>query len=360
MNASSVLDEFIQKTEAHPLENHNDLLFHARDLLEAELIVGNYPIKTVRLAYKLYGYLGDNGLAERINVMSKFLRSGHGSLDDQFWAKWVIVDNLALLKRYTEMVKEHQEFLIWAKSHMEPVYWIKVMSDSTQAEGWFELGMTEMWFEIYHDSMSKVVPEVANRCDRIYYMETAIGLLVEYLHKYEPAIPEIERYRGIINEDPLWTEYDRFSIRLKSYELGLYSKLNQWDKYDEIIAEATAMIQDRAQRYERGEFANIDEICDMAHEVGCCLMWEKRYDQALPLFEYAIANQGVGVTHYFYAMCVWATEKNRSKTMHHLHMAQKTTKGNQGLRSRYKHMFLDTPEFADVHDDVEFLLVFSE
>src|SRR5690625_5154948 len=96
----------------------------------------------------------------------------------------------------------------------------------------------------------------------------------------------------------------------------------------------------------------------MAHEIGTCLTWEKRYENAMALFEYAIEYQGVGVTHFLYAICIWASQKNRKKTIHHLQMAELKIKGNDGLRARYIHMFLEQPEFEDIREDSEFLSIF--
>lgn len=360
MDASLVLDEFIRKTEVHPLENHSDLLFQARDLVNLELRNLNYPIETVRLAHRIYGYMGNEGINDRVDLMTKFLQNANGNLEDKFWAKWEIVDNLALLKRYPEMINEQQAFLLWSKAHMQSDFLIQVMYDSTQALGWFELKMTDKWFEIYHELISRVARTAANRRARVLYVETATGLLVYNLQRYEDAVPEIERYYSVINEDPLWDGFDEFNIRVKSYELGLYSGRQQWDNYNRVVEEATRIITDCIAKYERGEHVEINQICDMAHEIGTCLMWEKRYEQAIPLFEYAVSKQGTGVTHFFYAMCIWATEKNKEKTLYHLRMAETTTKGNKGLRSRYKHMFLDTQEFVDVCDDGEFLSVFNQ
>ena len=360
MDASSTLKEFLRETEVDPSENHRARLLQAYDLVNSELVAFNFPIKTVRLAHKIYGYLGNKGIHKRVELMNRFLQTGNGNLDDKFWAKWELVDNLALLNLYSDMIKEQQEFLRWCKAHMVQDYWLRVMYDSTQAIGWFERGMIDEWFDIYHALISKVVPTSANRRDRALYVETAAGLLVHNLHRYDQAISEIERYRSIVSEDALWDEFDEFNSRIKTYELGVYGGQQQWDKYDQVVEEAIQIIKDRMAKHERGTPVEINGICDMAHEIGACLMWEKRYERAIPLFEYAIAKQGTGVTHFYYTVCVWATEKNQAKTIYHLRMADTTTKGNQGLRSRYKKMFLDVEEFADVHDDKKFLSIFSE
>ncbi|GIN72445.1 hypothetical protein J14TS2_29200 [Bacillus sp. J14TS2] len=362
MNANSVFNGFISKTEIDPKKDYEDLLLRAYHLVKEEVVQSNYSINYVRLAHKIFGYLGDDGLNERIELMKKYLQHGGNlnSKEDTFWANWELIDNLALLKRYKEMIREQRRFLDWAKENMKLDNWIKVMYDSTQAVGWVHEEQEDEWFQIYYDLMASVEPTEQNRQNRVLYVETATGLFAFNLKRYDEALKEIKRYKNILSEDTSWTEFRKFSIRRISYLLEVYSGKNQIEKYDETIKEAIAKIELYIKQYDEGLSVDIDEVCDMAHEIGTCLMWEKRYQKAMTLFEYAIEYQGTGITHFFYAICIWATQKNRKETIHHLQLADLKVQGNEGLRSRYIHMFLEPPEFADIREDNEFLLVFNK
>lgn len=359
MNAASILKEFMDLNEAIPTDENEEILLTAYELIKKELIDSNYSIESVRLADKIFGYLGDKGLNERIEVMKKYLNTdSQKSLEDQFWANWELVDNLALLKKYKQMIEEQKLFLAWAKKHMSSDYWLEVMSDSTQAIGWVHEDQSDEWFEVYYDLINSTEPTESNRHERVLYVETAAGLLIYNLIKYTEALNEIKRYNIFVNEDVSWAEYKKFFIRLKTYQLGLYSAQGDWLNYEKTVNEAIIEIIDNINRHNNNDSVAIDDICDMAHDIGTCLMWEKRYKQAMTLFEYAIQNQGTGITHYFYAICVWATQRNRSTTLEHLKLAEMKVKGNGGLRSRYKQMFLGAEEFDDVWEDDEFLSVF--
>ncbi|WP_282940244.1 hypothetical protein [Paenibacillus sp. RC67] len=361
MNASSALEKFMRATEIDPVKDKETLLLSAYQLVKEELIQSHYAIESVRLAHQIFGYLGDKGLDERVALSRKYLQNAEGeSLEDRFWANWELVDNLALLKRYPEMTKEQRNFLAWSKENMKPDYWIKVMYDSTQAIGWVQENQAQAWFEIYYELMHCIEPTASNRHNRVLYVETAVGLLVFYLKHYAEALNELERYRTVLYEDTSWDEFNQFDIRLTSYELGLYSAQEDWDHYEQTADRAIAAIESCMTLYNQGKTSNIGEICDMAHEIGTCLMWEKRYRQAMPLYEFALEHQGVGVTHFFYAVCVWATTKNKEETMRHLHLSELKVKGNGGLRSRYIHMFMEQPEFDDVREDAEFLAIFNK
>ena len=359
MNASSILKEFIDVNEIIPSEENEELLLTAYELVNKELIDSNYSIESVRLAHRIFGYLGDKGLIERIEVMRKYLNTDNQkSLKDQFWANWELVDNLALLKKYKQMIEEQRLFLAWAKKNMSSDHWLEVMSDSTQAIGWVHEGKSDEWFEVYYDLINRIEPMESNRHARVIYVETAAGLLIFNLNKYTEALDEIKRYNIFINEDVSWAEHLKFFIRLKSYQLGLSSAQGDWLNYEKTVNEAILEIINNINKHNKKDSVGIDDICDMAHDIGTCLMWEKRYKQAIPLFEYAIQNQGTGITHYFFAICVWSAQRNRSTTLQHLKMAEMKVKGNGGLRSRYKQMFLGQEEFADVWEDDDFLSVF--
>lgn len=360
MSAVAILKKFICINESSPSLKNEKLLLNAYELIKKELMDTNYSIERVRLAHEIFGYLGDKGLHERIEAMKKYLQSNQPkSPEDQFWANWELVDNLALLKKYKMMIEEQRLFLAWAQKNMSLDHLLKVMYDSTQAVGWVEEGRSDEWFEIYYDLINRVKPTESNRNARVLYVETATGLLLYNLNRYPEANVEIKRYSDFIHEDELWIEHIKFLIRLRSLQLELYSAQGDWLNYEKTVNDSILEFINNINRHNyNNDSVSIEDICDMAHEIGTCLMWEKRYKQAMPLFEYAIQNQGTGITHFFYAICVWATQKNRKATLENLKLAEMKVKGNGGLRSRYKKMFLEQKEFSNVWEDDEFLSVF--
>lgn len=359
MSAADILKDFIALNEEKHSEDNEKILLSAYELIKKELIESNYSINHVRLAHKIYGYLGDKGLSERIEAVRRYLNSDNQkTLEDQHWANWELVDNLALLRQYKQMIEEQKLFLAWTKKNMTSEYLLTVMYDSTQANGWIHEGQSEEWFKIYYELINCIEPTETNRHDRVIYVETAAGLLIYHLNKYTEAVDELQRYSNFINEDVSWSEHISFFIRLKSYYLGLYSAQCDLLNYEKTLNETILEMINNINKHNSNESVAMDDICDMAHEIGTCLMWEKRYKQAMPLFEYALQNQGTGITHFFYAICNWASSRSKSTALEHLRLAEVKVKGNGGLRSRYKQMFLEQEEFADVWEDEEFLSVF--
>ncbi|TYP76835.1 hypothetical protein [Paenibacillus methanolicus] len=307
MHAEFLFNEFMTATETEPSALHEVLLKAACKQIHKELEETNYTIECVRLAHRIFGYLGDEGLHKRLALMRAFLNiNASKRMEDQFWANWELVDNLALLIQYKAMIDEQKRFLKWAKKHMPPDDWLKVMHDSTQAIGWVQEGQADAWFTIYVELIQCVEPTAANRHSRILYVETATGLLIFHANKHSEAYVEIERFSCIIHEDLLWAEYTNFLVRLMSYRLALSSALGDWLTYEKTVNEAMMVIIREINKYNNtNDSAALEKVCDMAHDTGACLIWEKRYRQAMPLFEYALHNQGTGITHYYYAICVW-------------------------------------------------------
>ncbi|WP_062104369.1 hypothetical protein [Bacillus niameyensis] len=360
--ALELLENFLQKHQEDPTSNDNVMLEQAAEHVDIEMRESSFSIESVRMAHKIYGLLGDQGLNRIVEVMKCYLVSRKDDpLENQFWARWELVDNLALLKRYKEMIKEQRSFLDWTMENMSHDYWLKVIYDSTQGVGWVEEGLQDEWFSMYEEVMNKVKRTEENRLERILLVETAAGLYIFNLLEAENALKEIARYDEILQEDPSWSRYNEFSTRIRSYQLEVYRVLKDWEKYDAIALKSLAELEQQIKLYQTADKeGNVLELSSKAHELGTCFMWANRYQDALKLYRFAVENTGSGVNHFFYAVCLWAQEKDKEKTLHHLRMAEHDVTWNGGLRGRYKQMFLNQPEFADVYDDQEFLTVFHK
>ena len=83
----------------------------------------------------------------------------------------------------------------------------------------------------------------------------------------------------------------------------------------------------------------------------------KKYDEAKRLLQLAIDLGNYNdYNHFMLAVSIWASEKNREKTLHHLKVAQdKYMVTSYNYLDSYYPEFLKTPEFSDVKDDPEFL-----
>lgn len=66
-------------------------------------------------------------------------------------------------------------------------------------------------------------------------------------------------------------------------------------------------------------------------------------------------------SHFQLAVSIWASEKEREKTLQHLKIAQDAyVVRGYNYQDSYYPSFLETPEFSDVKDDPEFLKILGQ
>ena len=108
-----------------------------------------------------------------------------------------------------------------------------------------------------------------------------------------------------------------------------------------------------------GHSVNFGNLTWAAHDVGCSLIWSKKYNEAKRFLRVAIDSGNNAWSHFYFALSIWASEKNREATLHHLKIAQDIVL-NSLNRNMYHQTFLETPEFLDAKDDKEFLKVLGQ
>src|SRR5262249_29250665 len=156
---------------ADPATADRSLLELGRQLLWEKMQENSLEPHVVHLGESLLSLLGDHlGV---VDLLSRYLTQPL-SVDEEAWARWHLVDNLALSGRWPEVVARQQDFLKWAKEvfpdhppslardiPFEPVggqeeetlsqdsllFW--VMGDATQAEAWMHLGKADEWLGIF-------------------------------------------------------------------------------------------------------------------------------------------------------------------------------------------------------------------
>ena len=144
--------------------------------------------------------------------------------------------------------------------------------------------------------------------------------------------------------------------------LLVYGKQGDWGRFDPIFTEMSAYLEGELKKQDAGQPVNLDDLMWLAHDVGCCLLWSKKYNEAKRFLQVAIDledNNNYG--HFQLAASIWASEKDREKTLHHLKVAQDYYVVNPyNYLDTYYPTFLETPEFSDVKDDKEFLKVLGQ
>ncbi len=142
----------------------------------------------------------------------------------------------------------------------------------------------------------------------------------------------------------------------------MYSKQEDWDRFDQVYTETNTFIEEELKKLDAGFPVNLYELYCVAHNLGCCLVWSKKYNAAKRPLQVAIdLGNYTEYSHFQLAVSIWASEKDREKTLHHLKIAQDAyvVRGYNYMDSYYPY-FLESPVFSDVKDDPEFLKVLGQ
>jgi RNA polymerase sigma factor (sigma-70 family) len=345
------LRKFVEDTKSTPLSPDEALLVEACQDVERALNQEVTP-ELVHLAHDIYGYLGHEGLEKRVSLHRRYMSAAQ-DMEERFWSNWHMVDSLAVLRRSREAVEEQSRLYQWASQSLTDEHVLKALYDSTQALCWIKEGRIDEWYRLYYENLERVSRPGVSRYTRCCYVRTgaevapSVGRLTE-------ALTETERLERINNEEPDWEYHVPFWCGVMTTKLGIYRQQEAWSRFDEVATEAVSFVEKKVQQLKSGESVNIRDLSWVAHDVGVSLMWAKRYEQAKYLLKVALEFRDMGGTHFFLATCIWASEKDRQKTLYHLRMAQNKTADNPN-RGYQHQFFLETPEFSDVKDDKEFL-----
>ncbi len=353
----SKFDAFMEKVKSDPA-SREDILKEAANEIE-DALKGEITPELVRLVVdKIYPYMGSLGMEKRLPLLRKYMDDTPDDTE-RSWAHDRLVKSLAFLRRNQEAIEEQTRLYRWACKHSEK-YVLRIVSNPNTAGCWAAEGRIDDWIQLYNEASERLEnPEVSqySRCD---FLQFGSDILIRN-DRLDAALLEIEKLERA-NGEPGWRSYFRFWLAIRENRLRVYSKQGDWDRFDRVLMDTRTFIEGEVEKRSAGYPVNIYELVCTAHNIGCCLVWAKRYDEAKRLLQLAIDLGNYNdYNHFMLAVSVWASEKNREKTLHHLKIAQ-----SDYIVSSYNYMdsyypsFLKTPEFSDVKDDPEFLKVLGQ
>ena len=352
----SKFDAFMEKVKSDPA-SREDILQEAANEIEAAL-KGEITPELVRLVVdKIYPYMGSLGMEKRLPLLRKYMDDTPDDTE-RSWAHDRLVKSLAFLRRNREAIEEQTRLYRWACKHSEK-YVLRIVSNPSTAGCWAAEGRIEDWIQLYNEASERLEnPEVSqySRCD---FLQFGSDILIRN-DRLDAALLEIEKLERA-NGAPGWRSYFRFWLAIRENRLRVYSKQGDWDRFDQVLMDTRTFIEGEVEKRNVGYPVNIYELVCTAHNIGCCLVWAKKYDEAKRLLQLAIDLGNYNdYNHFMLAVSVWASEKDREKTLHHLKVAQDDYIVSSYNYDSYYPSFLETPEFSDVKDDPEFLKVLGQ
>ena len=353
----SKFNAFMEKVKADPA-SREDILKEAHNEIEAALKDGITPGLVHLAVDDIYPYMGKLGMEKRISLLRKYMDD---ALEDteRFWAHDKLVYSFAFLERNREAVEEHAQLYHWTCRHLPDKYVLETAANLSVSECWTEEGRIDDWIQLYNEVSQRLENPGVDYYSRCGFLQTGADVL-RCNDRFDEALLEIEKLERANNE-PGSEHYFQFWLTAKENRLLVYGKQEDWDRFDQIFTEVNAYLEGELKKQDAGHPVNLDHLMWFTHDFGCCLLWLKKYDEAKRFLQITIDledNNHYG--HFQLAVSIWAAEKDREKTLHHLKVAQNYYVVNWYNRDTYYPTFLETPEFSDVKDDPEFLKVLGQ
>ncbi len=350
-------DAFMEQVKSDPA-SREDILKEAFNEVE-DALKGKITPELAHLAVDdIYPYMGKLGMEKRVPLLRTYMDDAPDDTE-HFWAHRELVNTLALLGRSREAIDEQTRLYHWACKQSEK-YVLRIVSNLTSADCWAAEGRTDDWIQLYNEASERLEnPEVSqySRCD---FIQMGAEIL-RGNNRLDAALLEIEKLERA-NGEPGWRNYFRFWLAVRTNRLLLYSKQKDWDRFDQVWTDTRTFIEGEVEKRNARYPVNTYNLIWAAHDVGCCLVWTKKYSEATRMLQIAIDfGNDNHYTNFQLAVSIWASEKDREKTLHHLKVAQDYyVVDSYNYRDTYYPAFAETPEFSDVKDDKEFLKVLGQ
>ena len=350
----SKFDSFIAQAKSDPTSGE-DILTEAHNQVE-DALKGEITPELVHLADEIYEYIGKIGMEKRVSLHRKYLNV---ALDtkERFWAHRQLSGNLARLRQNREAVEEQVRLYRWTCEHLSDEDVLETVSSLSHIECWKAEGRIDEWLQLYEEAAERLENPELSRYARCDFLQIGSEILRAY-DRFDETLLGMEKLERA-NGEPDWEHYFRFWLAVRTNRLLVYSKQEDWDRFDQTLTEARTFIEGELEKRDAGHSVNISNLTWAAHDLGCCLLWSEKYSEARHFLQIAVdLIRYDACTHFFLAASVWASAKDREKTLHHLKATQDYVLNPN--RDMYYSNFLETPEFSDVKDDEEFLKVLGQ
>ncbi len=350
-------NKYMEQVKSDPA-SRNDILKKASKEID-DVLNGEITPELVHLVVnEMYPSMGKLGMEKRLSLLRRYMDD---SLDEteRYWSHKGLVNSLAFLGRNQETIEEQMRLYRWACKHSEK-YVLRTVSNLSTAGCWKAEGRIDDWIELYNEASERLEnPQVSqySRCD---YLQFGAEILRKN-DRLDAALIELEKLERAKGK-PGWRTYFRFWLAVRENKLLLYSKQEDWDRFVQVWTELNTFIEGELKKLDAGFPVNTYELIWAAHNVGCCMVWSKKYEEGKRFLQVAVDMENYNeYSHFMLAVSIWASDKDREKTLHHLKTAQDAYMvSSYNYRDSYYPSFLETDEFSDVWEDPEFLEVFGQ
>ena len=344
-------DSFMEQAKSDPTSGA-DILTEAHNQIE-EALKGEITPELAHLAHEIYKYMGKLGKEKSVSLHRRYLNVASDN-KERFWSHRQLSVSLAMLGQNKEAIEEQVRLYRWACENMSDADVLQTLSSCLEHTGcWAAEGRIDDWIQLYNEASERLENPELSRYARCNFLQIGSEILRAFgrLDETLLGMEKLERSNG----EPDWEHYFRFWLAVRTNRLLVYSGQEDWERFEQALTEVRAFIEGEMEKRDAGHSVNLGNLHWAAHDIGCCLVWLQKYNEAKRFLQVAIDLDNTNdYGHFMLAVSIWASERNREKTLHHLKFAHDIVLAAWN-RGKYYQTFLGTPEFADVKDDQEFL-----
>ena len=353
----SKFNAFMEKVKSDPA-SRAAILTEACDEIETALKGKTTPELAHLAVDDIYPYMGKLGMEKRISLLRRYMNETSDNTE-RFWAHEGLVYSLTFLERNQEAIEEHSRLYRWTCQHLPDKYVLEAASNLDVAGCWAAEGRLDDWIQFYNEASERLENPGVSYYGRCEFLQTGADVLRSN-GRFDEALLEIEKLERANNE-PGSEHYFQFWLIIRENRLLVYGKQEDWERFDQVFTELNAYMEGELKKRDAGQPVNLGNLAWFAHDIGCCLVWSKKYNEAERFLQVAIdVEDNNHYSHFQLAVSIWASEKDREKALHHLQIAQNYYVVNPYNRDTYYSTFVETPEFSDVQKDPEFLKVLGQ
>ncbi len=361
-NIMSHLEEIRNKFNSYMEQINSDPASRDDILKEADMEI-DAALKgeiTSELAHLLvddiYPYMGKLGQEKRVVLLNKYMDSVSDEAE-RYWSHKSLVNALAILGNNREAIEEQTRFYHWACKHAEK-YVLRIVSNLDLARCWKAEGCIDDWLELYNETSEHLEKPEVSAYSRCKFLRIGAEVL-RINDRFDEALLEIEKLERAMGE-PGWDNYFRFWLAKCTNRLLLYKEQEDWNRFEQVYSELNTFLELELKKLDLNLPVNTYELIWAAHNVGCCLVWSQKYVEAKRFLQIAVDLEAEH-SYFMLAVSIWASENDRKQTLNYLKIAQdKFVDRTLNYPDSFYPTFLEMPEFSDVLDDPEFLMVFGK
>ena len=245
-------DSFMKQAKSDPTSGE-DILKEAHNQIEAAL-KGEITPELVHLADEIYEYIGKVGMEKSVSLHRRYLNVASDN-KERFWSHRQLSGNLAMLRRNREAIEEQVRLYRWACEHSSDEDMLEIVSSLTHAECWKQEGRIDEWFQLYEEASERLENPELSRYARCDFLQIGSEILRAYdqLDETLLGMEKLERSNG----EPGWEHYFRFWLAVRTNRLLVYSKQEDWDRFDQALMEASAFIEEEMEKRNTGHSVNL-------------------------------------------------------------------------------------------------------